>query len=318
MVSLRADPWTPEYGMGFDVASDEEPAARVDPFVETNDWSAALAPAVASPCPVWFVDGVRRVELRVLGSDDGRRVPGLFGAYAVGSVRADGRASFGEHRVFRSVILAGGVMPPPVEVRVGPSHLAFEPATDPGTEPDRPLWRLQQQMRGAEAGLAAGAAAEPGSLVLVDGPLTFRDPTLAPVVGVIKRSSQQYLGPEQDALVGRLQPGERTPLFGIGDLEEPVRRYAWYARVAVLPGPWHDRAGIVRCEVRVGVGRDAAVTLADRVSALLPFFAGRGTDARTPQNLIPVAALEGWLRHRMGNHAIVRRALVTELAAQGG
>ena len=173
-------------------------------------------------------------------------------------------------------------------------------------------------MRAAEAGLAAGAAAEPGSLMLVDGPLTFRDPTLAPVVGVIKRSSQQYLEPEQDALVGRLRPGERTPLFGIGDLEEPVRRYAWYARVAVLPGPWHDRAGIVRCEVRVGVGREAAVGLANRVSALLPSFAGRATDPRTPQNLIPVAALEGWLRHRMGNHAIVRRALVAELAAQEG
>ena len=54
------------------------------------------------------------------------------------------------------------------------------------------------------------------------------------------------------------------------------------------------------------------------MSALLPFFAGRGTDARTPQNLIPVAALEGWLRHRMGNHAIVRRALVAELAGQEG
>ena len=42
-----------------------------------------------------FVDGVRRIELRLEASLDGRRVPGLFGSFAVGSVCSDGAATFG-------------------------------------------------------------------------------------------------------------------------------------------------------------------------------------------------------------------------------
>ena len=68
--------------------------------------------------------------------------------------------------------------------------------------------------------------------------------------------------------------------------------------------------------MRAGVGLDEAVAMADRVTALLPAFAGRPSDPRTPQNLAPVAALEGWLRHRMGNRAIVRRALTQALVEE--
>ena len=53
------------------------------------------------------------------------------------------------------------------------------------------------------------------------------------------------------------------------------------------------------------------------VTNLLPGYAGRPSDPRTPQNLAPVAGLESWLRHRMGDHAMVRRSLLAWLAADG-
>src|SRR6266550_2355263 len=163
MVVLRADPWSPEYGMGFDIGPEESPLPLVDPFVESEDWSVALVPALAEPCAVWFVDGVRRVELRLLADDGRRRVPGLFGSYAVGAVRSHHRARFSDHRVGRSVVLCGGVHPDRVELSVGTTPLRFEPATDPGADPDRPLWRLQQLMREAEGAQAARAAHVSGS-----------------------------------------------------------------------------------------------------------------------------------------------------------
>lgn len=316
MVVLRADPWRPEYGMGFDAGFEDPPVPRADPTVETADWSKPLSPRPHPPCPVWFVDGVRRVELRLIAEDpSGRRVPGLFGTYAVGSVRCDGRASFGEHRVCRSVVLGGGVVPAKVAISVGAASLDFEPASDPGTDPDRPLWKLQQLMRQEEGNLAARTAGEEGCLVAVDGPLTFRDPSQAPVVGLVKRFSRQYLGPEQDSLIGRLAPGQRTPLFSLGTAEQPLERYAWYTRLAEFAPPWHDHAGIVRCEVRAGLGSETAIELADRVSAVLPSYAGRASDPRTPQNLAPVGGLETWLRHRMGHPGMVRRSLVVWLAS---
>ena len=96
MVVLRADPWMPDYGMGFEVAADE-PSGAVDPFVETEDWTTGRSGAPRAGALV-FVDGVRRVELRVLATHGARRAAGLFGSYAVGSVWSNGEAHFGESR----------------------------------------------------------------------------------------------------------------------------------------------------------------------------------------------------------------------------
>jgi hypothetical protein len=317
MLTLRADPWAPDHGMGFQAVMDDRPEARASPHVEREDWSEAIAAGeVAEPGPVWFVDGVRRVEVRLIADSDGRRVPGLFGSHAVGSVCSDGKATFGEHRVGRVLVTGGGIEPEAFEVSVGETVLRFRPVCEPGAEPEAPLWRLQQEMRHAEAGMAASLAAESARLVLVDGPLTRLDATACPVVGVVKRYQHQYLGPEEESLIGRLRPGERTPLFGLGMPDEPVERYAWYTRLVPWRAPWHDHAGVVRCEVPAGLGLAEAVEVAGRVSGLLPRYAGRPTDPRAPQNLAPVGGLEAWLRHRMGHPGIIRRALMVHLALE--
>jgi hypothetical protein len=303
--------------MGFEARLDETPATA-DPSVETDDWSQPFAPGEHAEAPVWFVDGVRRIELRVLADDDeGRRAPGLFGSWAVGSVCCDGRASFGEHDVGRTVVLGGGLRPERVEIRLGSHDLVYEPRSEAGTDPDTPLYGLQEAMRKAEASIASRLASADGCLVLADGPLkTLRDETTSPIVGVVKRFVRAYLDPEHDALLARLAPGERTPLFGLAYENDPLERYAWYARLVETRRTWHDHAGLVRCEVRAGVGLDRARELADRVSGLLPKYAGRATDPRYPQNLAPVGGLEAWLQHRMGHRALIRRALTTWLSGE--
>jgi len=316
MVVLRADPWTPEFGMGFEAPLEESPLPRSDPSVETEDWSAPLSPGPASAGPVWFVDGVRRVDLRLLADDGGRRVPGLFGSYAVGVVRCNGRADFQEHRVCRAIVLGGGVRPEKVTVACGPTSLDFEPAVEPGVDPNRPLVRLQELMRDEETNLAARLMRVGAPLVLVDGPLRLGAKTGVQAVGVIKRFVRRYLDPEHESLLGRLGAGQRTPVFALQDQAGEVRGYSWYARLVELRRPWHDHAGLVRCEIQVGQGPEAAVRLANQVSALLPRYAGRPTDPRAPQNLAPVAGLEAWLRHRMGDRAMVRRTLVAWLATR--
>jgi hypothetical protein len=136
------------------------------------------------------------------------------------------------------------------------------------------------------------------------------------VIGVVKRFARAYLDPEHDALLARLAPGERTPLFGLASQQHPLERYAWYTRLVDSPRTWHDHAGLVRCEVRAGVGLTHARELADRVSGMLPRYAGRPTDPRYPQNLAPVGGLETWLQHRMGHRGLIRRALTTWLSAE--
>ncbi len=317
MLRLRADPWTPDHGMGFE-ARLEEPPARVDPTVETEDWTRPRTPPPAGPGPVWFVDGVRRIELRLLATEDGRRAFGLFGSVAAGSVRAGSRATFERHVVRRLLVTGGGLgHPEPVAVRVGDATVTFAPVSEPGQDPDDPLLRLQKEMQRAELELALEVASG-DELVLADGPWRSQQPTPAPVVGVVKRWSREYLEPRYEALVAALGPGERTPLFALAEPDADFERYAWYVRIAPLRPAWHDRAGVVRCETRAGVGLERAIELADRVSALLPAFAGRPSDPRAPQNLAPVGALEAWLQHRLGHRGLIRRALTAWLIEAGG
>lgn len=318
MVVLRADPWNPDYGMGFQATVEERPLAT-DPFVETEDWTVPRSAPAHPPGPLWFVDGVRRVELRLIVDDEGRRAPGLFGSFAVGAVRCEGVASFADHSVGRAVVAGGGILPEPVEIRSGPTTLLFEPHCDPGNEPDRPLWTLQQRMQKSEGELASRIAAEedPGRVVVVDGPLTFSGHSRAPVVGMIKRFVRHYLESPQENLLARLGPGQRTPLFELGGGKDPIHRFAWYTRLVDLRIPWHDQAGIVRCEVRAGLGAAEAARLADAVTAALPRYAGRSSDPRAPQNLAPVGGLERWLRHRLGDQGFVRRGLMRWLVTAG-
>ncbi len=316
MITLRADPWMPEYGMGFDVRFDEPPAV-VAPFVETEDWSQPR-PVGAVTEPVHFIDGVRRIELRLLADVDGHRVPGLFGSYAVGSVLCDGTATFEENAIGHCIVLGGGEKIGPIDVQIGNSTLTFEGVSTPGSEPDDPLLKLQTLMRGAEAELGARVAAIDADLVLVDGPLAFElfGETRGPIVGVIKRFGRVYLDPAQGQLIPKLGPGQRTPLFAIAGESDRRRRYAWYTRLAPVRLPWHDHAGVVRCEVRGSTPLVEASVLADRVSGLLPNFSGRPSDPRTPQNLVPIAGLETWLRHRVGDSRLIRRALLARIAME--
>jgi uncharacterized protein len=309
MLKLRADPWDPGYGMGFDAASDDEVVATFTQ-IESSDWAAPRATSTDDET-VYFVDGVRRVDLRVI-ADGPERAAGLFGTFAVGAVCcAPGTATFEPELVGRSVVVGCGLSPNAVEVPIGAQTLRFDPTSESGSQPDAPLWRLQTMMREAEGRVAQTLSGH--ALVIADGPLTLVDPAGAEVVGMTKRLVKHYLSGAEADLLPRLHPGERTPLFGIGNDEAAVQRYAWYTRLRDPLVHHHDLSGVVRCEVGAGLGVARAVSVADRVTALLPRFAGRVTDPRSPQNLLPVAALEDRLRSRMGHAMKVRRALTDHL-----
>jgi hypothetical protein len=313
MVTLRADPWSPDYGGDVEatLAAGEGTEIQVDPTIETADWSHAIEPSAGPGGPLLFVDGVRRVELRVLAEDAGRRAWGLAGSYAVGAVRSDGRATFEPVVVGRILALGAAIQAPDLAIRIGVGEaISYRAIAVPGDDPEAPLQVLQNEMRDAEGRLAAQLA--PTGLVLADGPLHYPHAPDAAVVGIAKRMVRTYLEGAPADLLPRLVPGGRTPLFALG--RQILDRFAWYQRLIDLREPWHDLSGIVRCEVRMALGIERARELADRVAVELPRFAGRpGIDPRAPQNLSPVGALEAELRRRLGNPELLRRALQSEL-----
>jgi hypothetical protein len=128
---------------------------------------------------------------------------------------------------------------------------------------------------------------------------------LGGALGYVKTLQRGYGPADVLRVAGLLAPGERTPVFVVG---ESVARWSWYVR---LPGPLvHPLAGVVRCEVAGDVPLHAAIDLADRAACSLPRFASAvHKDTRAPQNLYPIAGLEHALRHRLGDQSLLLRSL---------
>jgi uncharacterized protein len=313
MLELKADPWSPESGAGAEAPFEDETGVVVDESVETADWSSPIMPPPCVPEPVTFVDGVMRIDLRVLANDGGRRAWGLLGSYAAGGVRCDRAAAFSgeDEPVGRALVLGGRLTGEPVELTAGGCRLAYEPRSVADDSPAVHRRVLQRLMLEAEQRMAMRLAAD--TLVFADGPLRLNTGAGVTVVGVVKRMVTAYLHDEPAALLPRLLPGQRSPVFAIGN--NVLDRYAWYQRLLPLDAHWHELAALVRCEVRMELGLGRARDVADRTAQILPPFAGRiGVDPRAPQNLTPVGALETRLRHRLGHPTVIRRALQAHLS----
>ena len=316
---VRIDPWEVDYGDQTPLLSLEaRPDQQVDHEVEVSDgqWSA-LTPSDSTAVPerVVFVDGVRRLEARVHARQGERLIYGGFGSHAVGAVEIhDSKASFGEIRVFRTAVLGSGErLPAPVQVR---EDLVYAAESTPTTEVDGPLRHIQKAMRLAEATLARDLCRD-DTLAIIDGPLSFEPERRGLALGYIKRVHQLYLPNKFIPLLATLSAGSRTPMFTIQSAKAGFARYAWFQRLAD-PGPGATELhGIVRLEAAADVGFDVARGLANAATTWLPKTAPkRARDPRSPQNLLPIGALEQRLRVQLGDARLIRRWIQTLVAKE--
>lgn len=311
-IKLRLDPWPVDYESSFLV---EELQAEADENIDTaidGPWQAIPPSECPQPERILFVDGVRRLEARVIVEDDsGKIIRGAFGSIGVGAVRVTGAiAAFETLFVKRYLVIGSGLEPEPETIEIGNTNLVFEPHSVPESGPLAPATGIQNRMREEEALLAASLTKE-SHYVFADGPLTYFSDINQPALGVIKSLVKPYLSEEKFRLVRTLTLGQRTPLFLI---KGKYSRYSWYLRVGSLRAIDHDAAGVLRLEVRSGVGIDRARQLASTSAACIPTFVGEWfRDARAPQNLLPIGSLEHELRHRLGDALSIRRAIELKL-----
>jgi len=227
---------------------------------------------------------------------------------------ADSRATHERLLADRIVVVGSGQnLPSPVPVS---RALTYRPVSTASPEVDGPLLAIHNEMRLAEERLAREVADEEGTLVVVDGPLTFEDPVRGGAVGYIKRLFKLYLSEHHLRLLASLPSGARTPLFALRSTRR-FARYAWFMRLARPNAAESDLSGIVRLEVSESVGVEAARQYANATASLLPRFApGRGRDPRSPQNLLPIGALESRLRRQLGAARLIRRHIESLIAQE--
>ncbi|HKY67024.1 MAG TPA: hypothetical protein VJM49_11670 [Acidimicrobiales bacterium] len=304
---FAVETWAPEFGapVGGDVLGESDADVDAGAEVPAGDW-APIATAVPAAACVLFVDGVQRIDARVWVDDaDGASRQGVCASWAAGVVRCDGRATVVAAEVRRGVLCAGDGVDP-----IGTVHGDYRAYPVSDVAGGDPLGQALGRARGDLEGRVAVEAGADRDLLVVDGPLGDRR-HIDGAVGYVKAHHVAYLAPPQQAVVGRLAAGERTPLFRIGSERF---RWSWYVR---LPGPaTHAWWGVVRCEAAGELTLRDAVARADLVAATLPRFASQPhNDPRAPQNLHPIAGLERELKRRLGEPLLLERALRRAAAA---
>ncbi len=309
------DPWAADYGSAY-LADEDEPerdAPSVDSSIETDNWERPLpARDVGRPERLVFVDGVQRIEAWGRIDHGERTVEAALASVAAGAVVcAERRAAKVQFPApARVLAVSGGVSAETMTVRAGGLDLDFRPqcSSQPGR---KGVSDAVSNARSEEERRYADSLCSPDALVVLDGRLQFEPSAATPVVGLAKTIHELYLPDPERRVLLRLGANERTPVFQITYGE--TTRYSWFIRLPHVRPIHHALAGIVRLETPE-VGREEAIRLADLTAFHLPRFASRPEhDPRAPQNLVPVGALERWLRHEMGDPAFIRRAIEQHL-----
>lgn len=303
---FSVDPWDVEYGASLGIDGFDPSSADVAVELERDeaDW-APIAPKVGAAVPgrIVFIDGVRRIDARVwIETPDGDFEPGLCSSYAAGALCCDERAELLVAEVERGMFSAApGATDISTELAAYPARMAA------GSDIDALMLAVHERMTRTEVEIAEAVAHDRSvELLVIDGPLRGRQ-HIPGTIGLVKSHAVAYLPPALHRVVGSLAPGERTPVFTIGT---SFSRHSWYLRLPNAEGaPW---AGVVRCECSSDLAPAAAVALADTAGATLPRFASEPhKDTRAPQNLYPIGGLERELRRRLGDQAVLYRALRT-------
>jgi len=321
------DGWDPAYGASLELEEflqESSAHVAVDLELPASGWHPIdVRTDIPAPEAMLFVDGVRRIEARVWidSPEDAEVASGpaadataaLCASYAAGVVCCCSHQAHLVTAELRRGLFSIAPHASDINTRAG----KYQAHHVSGSTTSVPLMaRLSQalQRRLADVEVVAAAAARSAiqdhstpvdnDLLIIDGPLRGRQ-HLPRALGYIKSHLSTYLPPELNTLVGRLTPGQRTPVFLMGTSWE---RHSWYLRLPGPPGsPW---AGIVRVECAADLPVTEAIRLANLSQSTLGRFASDAyKDSRAPQNLYPIGGLERELRHRLGDPQLLYRAL---------
>lgn len=312
---VYVDPWEIEYGEQLPASIEQDNSIDATVEKDLDQWGPIKPPSTTIDFDrIVLIDGTRRIDARIHQLNNDSVVYGAFASYAVGAVTLSStEARIEKYRLRHSAILTDSQsFPQPIVLRPG---LTYQPESTPETGSDAVIQHLQHSMRRAEGSIAAEMS-DAQSLVIADGPLRFESFPENPALGYIKSIHNLYVENEQQRTIRSLTRGTRTPIFLIETSQQHLSMFSWFVRLSdmgVASSPMH---GLVRIECYTHIGFEKAQELADFSCKWLPGVASkRGHDARWPQNLVPIGALESQLRKKLADRNLVKR-WIEELVQQ--
>ena len=199
-----------------------------------------------------FMDGVQRIEVRVIGDNEGKMVYGAFASVAVGAVfvregkcvcrRRDADARTGAVRRRRA----------PDDARALRQHRCSSSSRAQRTKRPARTGRwprsspMQNVRRDAEIRLGEALDEAGHEMVVVDGRLNWQPKRKAMVIGLDEDDPQAVPATaRRPRWCRKLSPKMRTPIFRIGGKHAV---YSWYLRLTQQRPIDHPWAGVIRLE----------------------------------------------------------------------
>jgi hypothetical protein len=305
-MKFTVQPWSPEYGSHGGGDEFEAPEANVDIEVDAGKWAPIIVKAKPAD-EVLFVDGVRRIDANLwIEDEDGTPMLALAASYGAGAVLCNHNARIVAQEVRRGIFTAASAAS-----RIVTRHAKYDVHYTRGIVPED-LWLGLQQRMGELEGMISDSHSD-APLIVVDGPLSHHR-HVPGAVGYIKTQHVQYLPPNLRPILGRLGPGDRTPLFLT---TTNWSRFSWYLKLPLKGAGPMD--GIVRAEINADHELGSARRIADLTAATVCRYASAAhKDPRAPQNLYPVGQLERKLHHLLGDRDLLYRSLRAAAAGMVG
>jgi uncharacterized protein len=314
-MSWKLESWNPEYALPERLGGEDGGSSAIVVKTEIEgDWKAHTPASIApDKWPMLlFVDGRQRVEAMIA---DGQGRPAMLATVLAGAVLRDG----------------GGIRPvsDPIKRHLWlyagnealPSSLShYEKIEVKKTDPASLRSRITDLMRQTEVLLANQLSKElETATIIMDGQLYpgsqgIQNPER--IVGYTKTQAAAYLPPEEQGLLFKLQPRQRSPIFELPGtpLRRPLDVYSWYVRLPLEPDvPFFGGAGLLRVETASKEPREAVQLANLSVSLFCAMASSPARDPRAPQNLVPIGGLEQWLGRYMGSAEVVRRKIIEAL-----
>ena len=300
---FAVESWDPSYGTpsALNELTESVDQVDLDIEVEVDKWAPVNVGEPQKPETVVFIDGVRRFDAHLWVGNGLEAKQGICATVAAGAVRCtDTEAKVEVIQIERALHTSADVTAP-VELPNVSERYTIKPTKD--DTPESLNFSVHNHMARVEDAVSEAFTDE--ALVVYDGPLNQRETPAA--VGYVKTQHVQYLEGNALTALAQLEPGERTPVFLVGNRFE---RYSWFMRLQNPIGP--ARSGIVRLELPQTYSKDIkeVIERADFVTAVMPTYASAPhREARAPQNLYPIAGLERQMRWRLGDRDILERGL---------
>jgi hypothetical protein len=309
-----------------------------------KDWKPIEVDLNLLPKKVFFIDGVRRTELRVSILDGNTFLgEGIFVSIGAGFVEIDLSQRI---RSYRPQLFNGvkryfihnatkkiNSFPPKWNIKGRGFNTVYQTVFSPDEDISAFANLL---MRKLEVETFKGLKLQEDDFLLMDG--TVKTTKFVPNVAYLAKDFRYiHLEEEYFEILFNLKKGQRTPAFLFEEItiyfdksegkfkERIVPKIGTYIKLADSDGfkrnfypnkeiktsfKENPFFGVARIEIPLGEDKHLAIQTLERAAAVALFFANHPLrDRRSPQNLTPIAFLEKHLRRYLGHYSLLRREI---------